>query len=408
MYSFAGGCCGKPRQLAPHDRRGAVAVLVAIALTALVGMVAIGIDFGMVAMAAQRVQNVADAAALAGATGYTASDQAGALTRIGDTVTANNQLGSQITWQGGEVVFYDAGSTVPGWGLLDSQSAAIKVVAHLPVRYSFAPIMGLQGTTVTRTATALRVQGNGSLACIFAHGTPASTYHDITYNGAKQIFHHADIWSNADITMNGSGQNIQAAAHADRDFRINGSNQTITKPAEYVRNWSINGSNQDVNPVQVPSNPKPYPLDYTEDDFTYDYDVSSYTVNGSNKTVPPGVYRVHGDVTINGSGCNLTGVTFVADGDITLNGSNHGPATPAAPNYMLFYSLDGNITVNGAKGQWAGTMWAPHGTLTYNGSNQSVQNGSLLAERITVNGSGWEIFGSPDPSGGTESVTLIQ
>jgi len=258
------------------------------------------------------------------------------------------------------------------------------------------------------TVAALRETSGGQLACVFAHGRPSSVYHDIVYNGSGQILYHSDLWSNADVTFNGSGQTITANAHADRDFTMNGSNQTITGRAEYVRNWTLNGSNQSVTPVKVPSSPKPYPLSYTAADFTYDYVVSSYTVNGSNQTVPPGVYRVYGNVTINGSRCRLENVTFVADGNITINGSSHGPATCAAPNFVLFLSLNGNVTVNGAGGEWRGTIMAPNGTVTFNGSGQCVKNGSLLAERVVINGSGWEIYGSPDPSGGTATVRLIR
>lgn len=380
----------------------------AIALVVLMGMVAMSVDLGNLTVAAQRAQGVADAAAL-GAANQSLADQPAALVRIGDIISANNAAGGhQVTWQSSEVYFYAPGETVPGWGQLDSNSRAVKVFTHTDLKYYFAPMLGVNGATVTRKATALRRERGGFLPCVFAHGTPYSVYKNIVYNGADQIFHHSDIWSNCDITMNGSGQTIEASAHADRDFTINGSNQTITGRAEYVRNWRLNGSNQNVNPVQVTSSVKPYPVNYTAADFTYDYDVPSLTFNGSKKKVPPGVYRVHGNVVVNGSQWDLTDVTFVADGDIIINGSQHGPAICKAPNFVLFLSLNGNITVNGAYGEWRGTIFAPNGTVTFNGSNQTMKNGSLMGEQITVNGSGWHIYGSPDPSGGTAEVMLIQ
>lgn len=391
-------------------RQGAIVALVAIGLVALMGMVALALDVGRLTVAAQRVQNVADGAALAAANQDMSSDQTGALSRAGGIVTANHDsTPSGLTWNSGETIFYDAGQTVPDYRLLADSEQAITVTVREQLRFDFAPIVGVQGTEVYRRATALRRQTSGFLSCIFAHGISTSSDKNITYNGSSQIFHHSDIWSNCDITMNGSGQHIDAAAHANRDFTINGSNQTVTGIAEYVREWVLNGSNQHVTPVKVPSNVKPYPINYTAADYSYDYEIGGdYTINGSNMTVPPGVYRVHGKVTLNGSNINITDVTFVADDDIVCNGSNFGPAICKAPNYMLFHSLHGDITVNGARGEWRGTLFAPQGKLTFNGSNQCVKNGSLMAEEIIVNGSGWHIYGSPDPGGGEAVITLIK
>lgn len=389
---------------------GAVTVLVAIAMSVLLGMVALSLDLGTLMVGAGRAQTVADAAALAGAAGFVQdANHSEALARIGAIVQANNEAGALAAeWDPEEVTFYAAGASVPGYGQLTSAQRAVEVYVHVPIAYSFARALGISGTVVTRTATALRETSGGQLACVFAHGLPSSPYHDVVYNGSGQILYHSDLWSNADVTFNGAGQTITANAHADRDFTMNGSNQTITGRAEYVRNWTLNGSGQNVNPVKVPSSPKPYPLTYTPEDFVYDYDLPSYTVNGSDRVVPPGVYRVRGNVVINGSRCSMPNVTIVADGNITINGTRHGPATSAAPNFVLFLSLHGNITVNGANGEWRGTILAPNGTITFNGSDQCVKNGSLMAERVVINGSGWEIYGTPDPSGGTATVRLIK
>ena len=119
---------------------------------------------------------------------------------------------------------------------------------------------------------------------------------------------------------------------------------------------------------------------------------------------------MRGNVNLNGSGLILNNVTFVADGTIMLNGGNSGPATPAAANGVLFWSASSSasaISINGAKGRWQGTICAPNGAVTFNGASQCVQNGSILAERINVNGSGWEIFPSPDLVTGPR-VSLIR
>ena len=50
-----------------HDQKGATAVVIAIVMAALIGIVALAIDVGYVAVTKNELQNIADAAALAGA-----------------------------------------------------------------------------------------------------------------------------------------------------------------------------------------------------------------------------------------------------------------------------------------------------------------------------------------------------
>jgi Flp pilus assembly protein TadG len=86
-------------------RRGAMVPLVAIALIGLLGFVALAIDIGVIAIARNRCQNAADAAALAGArtlngdvvnnnnyanVGTNAKDAAGANTLLGQNIDKNN------------------------------------------------------------------------------------------------------------------------------------------------------------------------------------------------------------------------------------------------------------------------------------------------------------------------------
>jgi formylmethanofuran dehydrogenase subunit C len=371
-------------------------VLVLIAVAALLGCVAVSFDVGRVVLAAQRCQDLADAAALGAVNEFPSRSYLAASQRIADVVSANNVTpGLTITSSSDDAVYYAAGDVVPGWGQLPASDEAALVQTHAYVPFFFASALGLDGTSVTRRATALIRKGE-SIACIFAHGSPGSDLYGLTVNGSGSVVYNGNIWSNSDITYNGSHQTVQGDAHADTSFVVNGSWQTITGRAEWVTSWTLNGSHQSMNPIQVATEARDYPVTYTVDDFgPYTYDVPSLTINGANQAVPPGIYRVRGDVVLNGSNISLAGVTFVADGRIVLNGSRYGPASPAAANGVLFWSNSTSssaITINGASGDWSGTIFAPRGGLVFNGSNQCVSRGSLLAERITVNGSGFQIF----------------
>ena len=115
-------------------------------------------------------------------------------------------------------------------------------------------------------------------------------HHGLYYNGSQQTIHHnGTVWSNAEISMNGSGLSIDGDAHADSSFTINGSNETITGRAEWVTAWSVNGSGQSLTPLHVAASPRDYPIRYTVNDFgPYTYDVASFTANESGATVRPG------------------------------------------------------------------------------------------------------------------------
>jgi hypothetical protein len=363
-------------------------------------------------LAAQFAQNLADEAAL-GAALVGLSNQTTADTTIGDLVKASNAAGhQQVTWSSSEVVFYAAGSTVSGWGTLDSSSSGVMVVIHAYVTYYFARVGGLTGTTVTRRATAKKSAGE-ALSTIFAAGLPTSALHGIGFTGSNGGIHNGNVYSNAEITMGGSGHTVTGYAHADSSFSVTGSSQTVTGRSEYVTTWSLTGSSDSFNPVQVSSAVRAFPItcNVATDFGTYTYDVPSYSLTGSATAVPPGIYRVHGNVSVTGSSHAMTGVTFVADGTISLTGSNAGPASPAAANGIFAYSLSTSqyaIDIAGGTGTWAGTLLAPKGGVRFTGSNQVIKNGSLMGQCVSSAGSGWTCYPTVGTWGGAGGVSLIQ
>lgn len=149
-----------------RQQRGVVAVMVAIALVALLGLTALTVDIGRVALAAQRAQEVADAAALAAASQPLHDSPTETYARLNDTVEANNESsGLEVTWAQEDVVFYQGGNTVPGYGVLGDCEEGVTVVSYVEVPYHFACVFGMSGTTVTRAATAARVFAGGAPIC---------------------------------------------------------------------------------------------------------------------------------------------------------------------------------------------------------------------------------------------------
>ena len=124
---------------------GAVLVFVALSLVVLLGMVALTVDLGRVIAVRRDMVNAADAAALAGAqvcgqsgVGTFDAAQAAAI----ETAEANGATE--------EIVF-----TAPGCGQATDEPGVVTVRYAMDVEYFVAPILGLDGTEVAATATAI-------------------------------------------------------------------------------------------------------------------------------------------------------------------------------------------------------------------------------------------------------------
>jgi uncharacterized membrane protein len=144
-----------PRRLASlwHDRRGSVAVLVALSMTFILGVTVLVVDFGSVFFESRRLQGGADAAALAAAASPSAADSA-ALSTIGamrwrgpvarTVVRGLYTPDSRIT----VAARFTAGGT-------RTNAARVTLVEQVPT--FFGKLFGLQTIQIRRTATAMQV-----------------------------------------------------------------------------------------------------------------------------------------------------------------------------------------------------------------------------------------------------------
>ena len=155
-------------------RAGVAGAWVAVAFVALAGSAALVIDLGSLTIAAQRCQDVADAAALAAGTGlpYEATARQKALATVG----ANNSEGGgwPVVCEPADCRYYVGPGTTADGVELGPWSHAMRVTVHAPVRYTFARILGVEGATAVRSATVLRAPSNGIPLCTMwiAHNTP--------------------------------------------------------------------------------------------------------------------------------------------------------------------------------------------------------------------------------------------
>lgn len=123
-----------------RDERGLVLPLVAIMLVALLGMVALAIDIGQIAVTRRQLQNAVDAAALAG------------VQVLPDATTDATNAAQDYVQKNGvalsEIVSINITKT-------NVDNDTISVTARRKVNYSFAKVLNLDFTNVTLSASAV-------------------------------------------------------------------------------------------------------------------------------------------------------------------------------------------------------------------------------------------------------------
>ena len=147
-----------------HNQRGSVLVLVAVMMVALTALAALVIDLGVLYVAAQQAQHVADAAALAGVGKLREGMSPTAASAEAINVASKNAiLGTSVTLASSDVVvgaWNSVSKTVVAWDPTASQVAVQATVRRTtgapngPVPTFFARVLGITSMNVTRSAVA--------------------------------------------------------------------------------------------------------------------------------------------------------------------------------------------------------------------------------------------------------------
>lgn len=330
------------------NKKGSSMILFSVAMVLIMGLTALVIDVGNVALQKQKFQNAIDAATLAAA--QELPDRAGAIRVAKQYVELNGFDESDIS-----IDFSNDDST-------------ISITANKKIDFFFARIFGFDSMTTSINSSA-SMQSMGV------------AFNYVLFSGSR----------NDTLNLNGSNFYIKGSTHSNRDFNANGSRLTITGACEAVTTIRINGSNINVN-TQIPNASYVEMPDFSETiRLRAEQSGNSYhgnkVYNSSYLNVDSPIY-INGNVTINGSHFSGKGC-ILATGDITFNGSNLNQSSNDA---VCFYSQNGDITINGSNAKIEGIIYAPNGTVTFNGSNQTI-NGRVIANKIRFNGSSVSIIG---------------
>ncbi|MGH7152920.1 MAG: pilus assembly protein TadG-related protein, partial [Acetobacteraceae bacterium] len=185
-----------------RDRQASVSVIAALALPVCLGVMGLGIDVSQWAMVRQRLQGIADLAALAGAGRYAYTlDSTQALSAASGVAEVNGlPVGAASAPTSGYSATFAFSSSPP----------RVSVTIQRQVSLSFARLL-TSATTQAVSATAVAQvfqRANGSQACVlglqgFSNHQTSGT--DLTFNGNTDTnMAGCDLRSDAGITFNGN------------------------------------------------------------------------------------------------------------------------------------------------------------------------------------------------------------
>jgi Flp pilus assembly protein TadG len=423
------------------DESGQALVLTGVGLMAIVAFLALAIDVGQLRYEQTKLQNAADAAAIAAALEMSTCGSTHACTTMqtaakqalvengfsGATAYANCATpgsGLTITINQGPCALGSTSSD-PNYG----NSQYVEVVVTYPQPTYFARTVGVSSVKMTVRAEA--GLGNDPF-CMTLLGTSGTTY---TANGSSQTL-------TCGIMVNSSGSSAflaNGATVSATAIDVHGGDSltgstvnptpvtnagTVSDPLSYLTAPTI-GSCGTTTASPFTGGPSSGPALVNSGTATFNPGVycGGIEVNGGTATFNPGTYIITGStgLLVNGGSISGTGgVTYyLSQGSVTFNGSyNIDLVAPTTGTYagILFYQSSSDSTaavLNGASGSvFQGALYFPDAGVTLNGSNAAAYT-IVDAQSALVNGTSFNIGnnysslpgGSPAKGG---NATLVE
>jgi len=361
-------------RLRPRTRRrdrGSLAVVAAVAMVALIGMAALVVDGGYMAMRRRALQGVADAAALAG--GFSLPTSATAISQAKTIATANGYTNGTNN------------TTVTVNSPYSSDTRRVEVIITRTVPTFLGAALRINTGTLTARAVATMDPPNasifaGSSACVGAAGGDA-------------------------LMLSGNGNHINGDVHSNGSLFISGNSTTSVGNVEYGSSCTphtlTGGATATSGPTNVAT--QSYPLSWTAASFTCNFyppggNISvagSWWQSGnwySTGVLKPGVYCSTGGVGLNISGSNISGnITLVSDGYVQINGNNT-PITAYKSNVLAYTSYTPSsgsaIQFGNDSLTWTGDIFAPNGLISANGTGDNI-TGSIVGKYVQIGATNW-------------------
>ena len=389
---------------------GAVAIVVALVMTSMLGFAALAVDMGYARQLKVQAQNSADFAALAGAGVLQngTSSQAEAAAR--EYVSNNSFPGDEA-----EI------NVPPTSGARAGSAGCIQVKASQEFPTIFGRVFDVDSLNVGAQAVACASPGLGGPYAVFAGSTTCPDA----------------------LSFSGANRTINGGLHSNNDMKVVSSGTTVNGDVTYLEgdapdgNITFNPSTN--NPRQVES-PLAYPEVFSAEDYAPGgskallagsryHNAGSATINESwltlhllitplSKTIAPGLYYTTGDIHLNGHDFDAAGATFVSgNGNVFFNGNNF-TISPWDPDGLVVASFKNEpscssgqavVKLNGNNHSWTGVMFAPNGPLDFAGTNIVASlNGRLVAQTVKLSGSSQTITKNETYAGVEGGFELVE
>lgn len=410
-----------------RDRRGVVAMWVAVTTPVIAMGLGLGVDVTEWVVANQQLQRAADASATAGArffgTGQNAQLAAGV---AADVAEANGAAGTGTrTWTAGtKTLVNNTITVVVANAIANGNNASVAVTIQKSIQPTFSKVFSSSSKMVTTSATA---DSTGTITtfqqpCILTLGQLSATTPDIIVSGSGSVrMNGCSIVSNEDISISGSAYVNVGTAYAKSDIFV-GSSATLI--GAQVPDTSLNLSDPYASNSNMISTLALTTNGITVVNGTTLVNRGNVSISGSGtNTLSPGIYNslsitsspivvlqsglyvIKGQMSIAGSpvvtGSNVTfinGSTLSVSGSPTITLSAPTPSTASGGSIpgVLFASNITNSSNNLAK--WTGSAaMTLTGLLYFPGTNVNItgspsSNGTngcfeIIANIITISGS---------------------
>lgn len=373
------------------DRRGAVTLLVALALPVMMGVLGLGIDISYWAMTRLDMQRIADVAAVAGVARYGATLQAADALNVAASVAELNGLPAGTRGGDGATTLTDrAGAYAATISFAAPGTLTVTIVKDAPRLFSALFLtVGTQPVSA-RAVARLMPRAHGGAACLLALSGAREAVLD---DGASLLMPGCDLRANGALSVDAVSTVNVANLVAGATIGPDGAGvcalltcvayaAQMADPYHDLYGSLLHAPQNSVNlPVgQTMLVPPPAGTGY------------AWQPDGGSYTLAPGLYYINGDFSV-AAGMTLsgTGVTIIVNGNIAIDGnaSLHlsAPATGATAGLLL--AATGGVVqfTGGAATELTGAVYAPDASLIIDGDNSAAADCVYaVAASVTLNG----------------------
>jgi Flp pilus assembly protein TadG len=393
---------------AKGDRRGAVAMIIGLALSVMLGVAGLAVDASMWQYNKNNAQAVADAAALSAVTSALAGDS---LARIQSEVYSIAAAAGYVRSSNVTVTI----NNPPTTGNYAGNSNAYEVIiAEAQPRY-FSLMYTKGGPTVYARSVAL-VTSTSIASCVVSLASSGSGAVSLNGNGSVDLTNcnlDANSTNKTSLTLTGNASVTAQGVHLAGGFSTTG-NASIVTPSLVTNGSPVTDPYANrVMPSDDATNPGCFKTNYspTGGNLPNNGAVTVYCGNlsfsgNTSETIPAGIYIIDkgGSLSVSGNASLTgTGVTFiftsstggaVGSFNISGNGSVNLTAPATGPTAGIVFWVDkaatsgttSSFTGNG-NGNLTGAIYAPSSTVDYSG-NGSSSNGcmQIVSNKVSFTG----------------------